>query len=105
MFTYEHLQDKRLKRAEEGAAKVAKAKARRDRKSKNATQEVVKATTSAGTVKRGWKRKSTTLEAEANSVDGEANQAMPKRKVARVSNTEVAEATGVPWVAPLAKMY
>jgi hypothetical protein len=43
MFTYEHLQDKRLKRAEEDAAKEAKAKARRDRKSKNATQEVVEA--------------------------------------------------------------
>lgn len=46
MFTYEHLQDKWLKRAEEDAAKEAKAKARRDRKSKNATQEVVEATAS-----------------------------------------------------------
>ncbi|KAH4330485.1 hypothetical protein HBH98_256180 [Parastagonospora nodorum] len=106
MFTYEHLQEKRLKRAEESAAQEAKAKARRDRKFKNATQEAVEATTSAGTVKRGRKRKSTALEVEANySIDGDANQATPKRKVARVSKVQIAEATGVPWTAPCAKMY
>jgi hypothetical protein len=66
---------------------------------------VVEATTSAGTIKCGRKRKSTALDVEVNSVDGKANQAMPKRKVARVSNDQVAEAAGVPWVAPFAKMY
>jgi hypothetical protein len=105
VFSYEHLQDKRLKRAEEDAAKEAKAKARRDRKSRKATQEAVEATTSTSMIIRGRKRKSTALGVEANSLDGEANQAMPKRKVAKASNAEVAEATGVPWVAPLAKMY
>jgi hypothetical protein len=100
VFSYEHLQDKRLKRAEEDAAKEAKAKARRDRKSKKATQEAVETTTPAGTIKRGRKRK-----VEAKSVDGEANVSMPKRKVAKVSNVQVAEGTGVSWVAPLAKMY
>ena len=105
VFSYEHLQDKRLKRAEEDAAKETKAKVRRDRKSKNATQEAVEAIISAGTVKRGRKRKSTALEVEANSVDGEANQAKSKRKAARVSNVKAPEATGMSWVAPLAKMY
>lgn len=45
------------------------------------------------------------MEVEANSVDGEANQAKSKRKAARVSNVKAPEATGVLWVAPLAKMY
>jgi hypothetical protein len=105
VFSYEHLHEKRLKRAETDAAKKAKVKGKRGRKGKNATQEVVEAMTSASTIKRGRKRKSTALEVEANSVDGEANQVTPKRKVARVSNVQVAEATRVPWVAPLAKMY
>jgi hypothetical protein len=99
MFTYEHLEGKRLKRAEESAAQEARAKARRDRKSKN-TKEAVEATTSAGTAKRGRKRR-----VEVNTADGEADQVMPKRKVARVSNVQVVEGTGVAWVAPLAKMY
>jgi hypothetical protein len=43
-------------------------------------QEAVEATTSAGTIKRGRKRK-----VEANSVDGEASVSMPKRKVVKVS--------------------
>jgi hypothetical protein len=64
VFTYEYVQGKRLKRAEEDAAKEAKAKARHDRKSKNATQVAVEATTSAGTIKRGRKRKSAVLEVE-----------------------------------------
>jgi hypothetical protein len=99
MFTYEHLQNKRLKRAEEDAAKEAKVKARRGWKSKNAAQEVIEATTS------GRKRKRTALGVGVNSLDGKANLSMPKRKVVKVSNIQVAEGTGVPWVAPLAKMY
>jgi hypothetical protein len=99
MFTYEHLEEKRLKRAEESAAQEARAKARRDRKSKN-TKEAVEATTSAGTTKRGRKRR-----VEVNTADSEAAQVMPKRKVARVSNVQVVEGTGMAWVAPLAKMY
>lgn len=39
VFSYEYLRDKRIKRAEEGAAKEVKAKARRGRKFKNTTQE------------------------------------------------------------------
>jgi hypothetical protein len=105
VFSYEHLQEKRLKRAETDAAKEAKVKGKRGRKGKNATQEVVDATTSASTVKRGRERKSTALEVEVDALDGKANEVMPKRKVARVNNVQVAEATGVPWVAPLAKMY
>jgi hypothetical protein len=72
MFTYKHLEGKRLKRAEESAAQEARAKVRRDRKLKD-TQEAAEATTSIGTAKRGRKCKSTTLEVEANSVHSEAN--------------------------------
>jgi hypothetical protein len=46
----EHLQEKQSKRAEESAAKDAKAMARRDQKSKNAKQEAVESTISASTV-------------------------------------------------------
>jgi hypothetical protein len=87
------------------AAKEAKAKARRGQNYKNATQEVIETTTSASTIKRGRKHKSAALEVEANSADGDANQSVPKRKVARANNVQVAEATEVSWVAPLAKMY
>jgi hypothetical protein len=86
-------------------AKEAKAKARRDRKSKNATQDAVEATTSTSTVKRGRKRESTALEVAANSPNVEAGPSEPKGKVARVSDVQVAEATEVPWTAPVANMY
>jgi hypothetical protein len=99
MFTYEHLQDKRLKRAEEDVAKESKVKARRDRKFKNAAQEAIEATTS------GRKRKRTALGVGANSLDGKANLSMSKREVAKVSSVQVAEGTGVSWVSLLAKMY
>jgi hypothetical protein len=85
-----------LKRAEESAAEQAKAKVRRNQKARNATQEVVEATTSADTVKHGRKRKNTVLEAEVISGDVRAGPSMPRGKVARVSNVKAAEATGVP---------
>jgi len=69
VFSYEHLQGKRLKRAEEAAAKEAKAIGQRARKCKNATQEAVEAMASTATVRRGRKRKSTTLEVGANSLN------------------------------------
>jgi hypothetical protein len=34
-----------------------------------------------------------------------ANPSTPERKVARVSNIQVAEVTGVPWLALFARMY
>jgi hypothetical protein len=105
VFTYEHLRDKRSKRAEERAAIEAKAKARRDRKSKNATQEAGEAATATSTVRRGRKRKSTALEAEANPPDGGAGPSVPKGKVARVSHVQAAEAAETSWTAPVAKMY
>jgi hypothetical protein len=104
VFTYGHLRDKRLKRAEEDAANEAKAKARSSRKGKDATQAAAEATTSASTTKRGRKRKSTALEVEADSLNVGAKRSVPKRKVARVSEVQV-EATGAPWTAPFAKMY
>lgn len=100
MFIYEHLQDKQLKRAEEGTAKEAKAKARRDRKSKNATQVVVETTATVSTMRRGQKRKIAALGAKANSLDVGPG---PKGKVARVSHVMAAEVT--PRTAPCAKMY
>jgi hypothetical protein len=111
IFTYEHLQGKRLKRAEEAAATEAKAKAKakakenRGRKGKSATQEAVEPTASTSTVRRGRKRKSTALEVEANSPNVEAGPSVPKGKVARVSNVQAAEAAEVLWMAPVAKMY
>ncbi|USP73004.1 uncharacterized protein yc1106_00278 [Curvularia clavata] len=92
VFSYEHLQDKRLKRAEEAAAKEAKAKAKgkRGRKSKNAAQETAEATASTSTVRRGRKRKST-------EVEGDAGPPVPKSKAARVSNVQ--------GIAPVARMY
>jgi hypothetical protein len=105
VFTYEHLRDKRLRRAEEDAAREAKAKTRRDRKSKKAKQEAGEARTATSTVRRGRKRKRTTLEVEANSPSVEAGPSAPKGKVARVSDVQAAETAGVLWMAPVAKMY
>ncbi|KAE8821929.1 hypothetical protein PTNB85_10567 [Pyrenophora teres f. teres] len=102
VFSYEHLQNRRLKRAEEAAAKEAKANAKgqgkRGQKGKNTVQETAEATASTSTVRRGRKRKSTVLEAEAG-------RSMPKGKAARVSDMEAAEAGGAPWIAPVARMY
>jgi hypothetical protein len=96
VFSYEHLQEKRLKRAEMDAAKEAKAEARRSQKC---------TTLSASTKGRGRKRKSTALEVEANSLDFGAGPSVPKDKVAKVSHVQAAEAVGVPFIAPVAKMY
>jgi hypothetical protein len=93
VFSYEHLQDKRLKRAEEAAAKEAKGK--RGRKGKSATQETAEATGSTSTVRCDRKRKSTALEAEAGP-------SVPKGKVARMSGVQ---AVAEPWIAPVARMY
>ncbi|USP75261.1 uncharacterized protein yc1106_02535 [Curvularia clavata] len=92
VFSYEHLQDKRLKRAEKAAAKEAKAKAKgkRGRKSKNPAQETAEATASTSIVRHGRKRKSTEVEAEAGP-------SVPKSKTARVSNVQ--------GIAPVARMY
>lgn len=105
VFTYEHLRDKRSRRAEDDAAREANAKTRRDRKSKKATQEAGEATTATSTVRRGRKRKRTTLEVEADSLNVEAGPSVPKGKVARVSDVQAAEAAGVLWMAAVAKMY
>jgi hypothetical protein len=72
---------------------------------KKATQEAGEATTATSTVRRGQKRKSTALEAEANPPDVRARLSVPKGKVARVSHVQAAEAAGTPWTAPFAKMY
>lgn len=80
MFAYEHLRAKRLKRAEEGAAKEAKAKAGCDRKSRNAMQEAAEATTATSTARRGRKRKSTAAGIEAKSRNVEAGPSVPKAK-------------------------
>ncbi|KAJ6267361.1 hypothetical protein PSV08DRAFT_157423, partial [Bipolaris maydis] len=100
VFSYEHLQDKRLRRAEEAAAKEAKAKAKgkRGRKSKNAAQETAKATAPTSAVRRDLKRKSTESEAEAGP-------SVPKGKVARVSHVQAADTARAPWMAPVARMY
>ncbi|EMD95284.1 hypothetical protein COCHEDRAFT_1027758 [Bipolaris maydis C5] len=100
VFSYDHLQDKRLKRAEEAAAKEAKAKAKgkRGRKSKNAAQETAEAAASTSTVRRGLKQKSTESEAEAGP-------SVPKGKAARVSYVQAADTARAPWMAPVAKMY
>jgi protein-tyrosine-phosphatase len=105
VFTYEHLRDKCLRHAEEDAAREANTKTRRDRKSKKAKQEAGEATTAIITMRRGQKRKSTTLEVEANSPNVKAGLSVPKGKVARVSDVQAAEAAGVLWMAPVAKMY
>jgi hypothetical protein len=105
VFSYEHLQEKRLKRAELNAAKEAKAEARRSQKCTNTTQDAVETTLSASTKGRGRKRKSTALEVEANSLDFGAGPSAPKDKVAKVSHVQAAEAVGVPFMAPVAKMY
>jgi hypothetical protein len=105
VFSYEHLQEKRLKRAEMDAAKEAKAKARSYQKCTNITQDAVEATPSAITKRRGQKRKSTALEVEANSLDFGAGALVPKDKVAKVSHVQAAEAVRVPFMAPVAKTY
>jgi hypothetical protein len=105
VFSCKHLQEKRLKRVEEDATNEAKAKARSSRKCKNAKKDAAEATTSASTIRRGWKRKSTALEVGVDSLNVGAKKSVPKRKVARVSDVQVAEATGVQWIAPFAKMY
>ena len=69
---------------------LSEARAKRDAKEK--------AIASKG--KRGCRRKSPAPEAEA-----EAGSSMPKDKVARISEVEPAKALGVPWRAPVAKMY
>ena len=69
---------------------LSEARAKRDAKEK--------AIASKG--KRGCRRKSPAPEAEA-----EAGLSMLKDKVARISEVEPAKALGVPWRAPVAKMY
>jgi hypothetical protein len=69
VFTYKHLREKRLKRAEETAAQEAKAEAKAKAKAKakgkrgqqgeSATQEPAEATAPISIVRRGRKRKST----------------------------------------------
>ncbi|KAI2475622.1 hypothetical protein Ptr902_12947 [Pyrenophora tritici-repentis] len=86
VFSYEHLQGKRLKHAEMDAAKEAKARARRSRKCTNITQDGLEATPSASTKRRGQKRKSTALEVEANPLDFGAGPSVLKDKVAKVSH-------------------
>jgi hypothetical protein len=105
VFSYEHLQEKRLKRAEIDAAKEAKAKARRSQKCTNITQDAVEVTSSASTKRRRQKRKSTALEVEANSLGFGAGPSVPKETVAKVSHVQATEALGVPFMAPVAKMY
>jgi hypothetical protein len=60
----------------------------------------VEAATSASQTRRVRKRKSAVLEVEADSLNVGAKRFVAKRKVARVAG-----ATGVPWIAPTAKMY
>jgi hypothetical protein len=105
VLSYEHLQEKRLKRAEMDAAKEAKAKARRSQKCTNTTQDAVGASLSASTTRRNRKRKRTALEVEANSLDFGAGLSVPKEKVAKVSYVQAAEAVGVLFMAPVTKMY
>jgi hypothetical protein len=69
VFSYEHLEEKRLKRAQMDVANEAKAKARSSWECKNVTQDAAEATTSASTTRRGQKCKSTALEVEADSLD------------------------------------
>jgi len=105
VFSYKHLQEKRLKRAEMDAAKEAKAEARRSQKCTNTTQDAVGASLSASTTRRSQKRKRTALEVEANSLDFRAGLSVSKAKVAKVSHVQAAEAVGVPFMAPVAKIY
>lgn len=58
VFSYEHLQSKRLKQAEEVAAKEVKAMGKRSRKGKDAMQEAAETKASISTVGRGRKQKS-----------------------------------------------
>ena len=107
MFSYEHLQSKRLKRAEEAATKEAKAKAKgeRGRKGKDAMQEAAETTASISTVGRGRKRKCTALEVGANPANVEAGPSVPRDKVTKVSNIQTAEVSEVLGMVPVAKMY
>jgi len=73
---------------------LSEARAKRDAKEK--------AIASKG--KRGCRRKSPAPEAEAEA-EAEAGSSIPKDKVARISEVEPAKALGVPWRAPVAKMY
>ena len=77
VMSYEDLEEARAKRSEKDKAAASKGKG-----------------------KRGRKRKSASPEAEV-----EAGPSIPKVKVARISEVELAEATGLPWRAPVAKMY
>jgi hypothetical protein len=78
-MSYAGLQEARVKRAEKDAAKEAKGKGKRGWKRKSATLEAKEAT--ADKAKRGRKRKSVTLEAEAP----EPKAPEPIAKVARTS--------------------
>jgi hypothetical protein len=68
-------------------------------------QEAAEATTALSTVRRGRKRKSAALEAEADPPDVGAGLLVLKGKVARVSYVQAAEAVETPWTALVAKMY
>lgn len=100
VLSYEHLQDKRLKRVEDAAAKEAKAKARgkNGQKGKNAAQDTAEATASTDTLRRGRKRKSTESEAETGP-------SVRKGKVARMSDIQAVEATEMLETPPVAKLY
>jgi hypothetical protein len=75
---------------------MVKAKARRDRKSKNAKPRPLRVQWNVSEAQGYY----TALEVGANSLDGKAGLLM----VAKVSNVQVVEGTGVSWVASHATM-
>jgi hypothetical protein len=109
IFFYEHPKLKRLKRAEEDAAKKLRSREKNGRRSKDATQEsatqeAVEATTTV-MARRGRKRKSTASDTETDSPAARDGPSAPKNKVARVSYIRAAEALDAPWMTPVAKVY
>lgn len=112
-MSYKDLEEVRVKHAEKDAAKETKGKGKRGRKRQSATPEAEEAT--ADKVKRGWKCKSTVLEAEAvaEELEPEPNPKMartskaPAPSRASVSETPIAEDEIVPepWRALVAKIW
>ena len=71
-------------------------------------KRVAKEKATVGKGKRGLKRKSPTPEPEPEAQMGSPNMtdpSVPKDKVTRASEVEPAKTLGVPWRAPVARMY
>ena len=108
VMSYEDLEEARAKRIVKEAARAAKGKGKRGRKSKSSPPEAEEDTVE--TARRGRKRKSAELEAPepTNKMARMCNAPKPASAlVMQASRSQIAEDEIVPepWRAPVARMY